>query len=320
MATSPPDQLLPSVQASILQVVRDAPSRSIRGTDLAQAVRRDHPAFQPITFNCMNLREFIDRYVPAVARVGRAGMDHVYGLREGNPTPSQVGDHGEVFSPDEEVVNADLIKWWRTFASPNGTHRLLANRTTGERMALGAGVEMPGEPWVVVPPCTLGFFAEVAKDFTTSLKDDFSRNLVQGVVQMGTGLDSDFYQTLLKLGLREPWNAFRRRRIISRFVSTLNELGIPLRPATSVAPPKPSSVRPNTSTLAPVASSHFDSLLTGNRGQPPAIHRLTPELREARLRRIAITTVSRMSVRDLHELHLPLGDVLDALDEGNPGS
>ncbi len=65
-------------QVSIL--VYNSPHHSIIGSALAPLVKRAFPEFDPVQFGCLNLRDFLRRYVKDVFESGRSGSDVLYSV------------------------------------------------------------------------------------------------------------------------------------------------------------------------------------------------------------------------------------------------
>ena len=293
--------------ARISELVAGASGAQIKGTELAAQIKDSFPTLAWSEYGCLNMRQFIDKNVPGVIVAGRAGMDYLYGVADhhadGNSSPDVPPIRESNSDSAEAAVKLDIRIWWPPFAGPNSPYTLFANIETGERRTIAAGERRPeGDTWVEVPRCDLQFFRDLAREFVTTLRDENEKSVLLAGIERGTGPQSEFYQAVLRLGLREAWNSFRQGHIIRRFVTTLQDLSIPFRPRLSSA---------SNGTRALTVAQPIAPAVTRQSIPAAAI----PKGREDRLRRIALGAVARMSLHDLRGLHLPLGDVLDALDE-----
>jgi hypothetical protein len=192
----------------------------------------------------------------------------------------------------KDHMKTDDSAIWRTFASPRTAYRLYGDPTTGKLIVLPPGGEAPGDSWREVPHLSAEKHVEIAGDFVGTLSTDLASRLKDQFKTTEWWLP--FYDEVKRLGLVVQWNNFRREHILEQMRSVLAEIGVPAthlpNETTTVSrrPPIPSNLRGSSSTATDQGT--------------------------AELRRIASAIVRNMSARDLRELPVRLGDVLDVLE------
>src|ERR1022692_4107444 len=153
-----------SLKSHIVNAVGDA-KPGISGSDLMDVVRTTFPEFAALDYGCVNLRDFIRRLVPEVVPIGRRGMDYVYALAgEGNAPVSSIWPK----SPSNAGQSAE-VSIWKTFASPSGVFKLLANKDTGRLCVCPPGAAYPDGFSVEVPPLPAEKHIEIATDYIATL-------------------------------------------------------------------------------------------------------------------------------------------------------
>jgi hypothetical protein len=273
---------------SLLSYVRtlDLPER-ITGSDLAALIRLRFPDFKPSDYDCQNLKEFVAKFLPEIAVIGRNGMDCLYGRTSASETVMR--DAGSVANNaalSEAGSSAAAI--WKTFASPRTSYKLYGNTKTGELKVLFAESATLEDPWRRIPSCTAGIHVEIAQEFVNSLPDDAFRQ------ELGTCIGQQdwwitFYQKVREHGLGEQWTRLRRDRILGELRTTLRKAGVP---ATRLPRAPAKDVRPvSNRELFPKGAGQDSSADT--------------------LRRIATALINRMSSAELRRLSARLGDILD---------
>jgi hypothetical protein len=245
------------------------------------------PDFSPLAFGCRNLLDFIYQHVPSVHAIGRSGADVIYACELEGPTgdaprsPEHDPGHG---SRTERVQNYDA---WRTFVSPSSFYRLFGNPQTGELKVFAARQSPPGAPWKQVPPASVDSHREIARDFVATLlafepKEELTKILLEETWW------GPFLQAARRNGIESEWRGFRHHRLWTEFEKTLKDAGI-----------------------SPELVQNFRKAPTIRHA--PAIAQSGVSTDEE-LRRIAISAVKNASVDDLRRIWLPLGVVVDALE------
>ena len=287
---------IPPFVVSLFAGSKDQP---VTGTQLRQLIKFKFPDFTPTRYGCRNLRDFLHQYVPDVEEKSRSGMDYVYGLRGSAAALSEPVEAVDGDSSPAEPVRAASVPSsdaaiWRTFASPRTQFRLYGDPETGMLAVVSPGGRPPSESWREVPPCTAEKHIEIAKGFIAQLGEGLTSQLTIQFDRPNWWLT--FYEELKRLGLAGRWNTFRRERILDELRATLGNLGVPIDKVPSSAAVW-NSVRPSAG--APNPKNARAMVVDGD---------------TSRLRQLAAAIVKNMSARELRELPVRLGDVVDALD------
>ncbi len=280
-----------SEQVSIL--VYNSPHHSIMGSALAPLVKRAFPGFDPVQFGCLNLRDFLRRYVKDVFESGRSGSDVLYSVLR-LPTVGETSAREQEFEaitrmPVPRTSSAIDRPVWKTFVSPAGKFRAYGNRETGDLMITLGSEAAPESPWVQIPPCSPAVHLQIAKDFVAGLGEGSTKVELGKILCLNSWWEP-FFVTTRSLGIQKPWASFRRRNLHVEFRKSLQGLGIPFatNPARSAPPPLTTDALTNVTSPAG----------TGD---------------EAFARQIAIEIIQRLPLSDLREVWLPLGSFVDEL-------
>lgn len=285
-----PEQL--SVVRNLVITVCADPS-GILGTRLMEAIRSAIPDFRASDFGCTNLRNFIEQHVPEVKIVGRSGTDYLYApasAESRGQSTASLADGATVTSNSRLVVDSGSV--WKAYASPNGRFKLYANTQDGQLVVCSPNSDQPSGPWVHIPPMPPEDHLALANEYVDSLPDEGQRERLRERFGNPNWWVS-FYTDLKELGLDSTWNTLRRKRILGALEAALREAGIPAGRR---------AFRPS------------DRRINQAKGEPgQQVVRST--LSSARVRAIAIAIVQGMSLSELRDVRVRLGDVLDALDE-----
>jgi len=280
-----------SEQISIL--VYNSPHHSIIGSALAPLVKRAFPGFDPVQFGCLNLRDFLRRYVKDVFESGRSGSDILYSVLR-FPTVGETFAREQEFeaitrTPVPRTSSAIDRPVWKTFVSPAGKFRAYGNRETGDlKITLGSD-PIPEGSWVQIPPCSPATHLQIAKNFVAGLVEGSVKTELGKILCLNSWWEP-FFVTTRSLGIQKQWASFRRQNLHVEFRKSLQDLGIPFatNPARSSPPPPSTDQLPN---------------ITGPARADD----------EAFARQIAIEIIQRLPLSDLREVWLPLGTFVDEL-------
>lgn len=279
------------VAADISRLVQNSPHQRVLGSELAVLLKRGYPDFKPVEFGCRNLRDFVRRYAKTVFEEGKKGTDVLYSAAS-LPALSEVSSRQQEFnsisSPPYRARPMLPEKGvWKTFVSPNALYRLYANRESGEMRVLTPGVAALSDPWVIVPPCPAQTHLKIAREFLDGMTDEAAKTQLTKILDLDSWWDHFFFSAR-NFGVERQWSAFRRRRLHDEFQAVLRQLGIPGAPAREVSVyPVPQPVAAQTETTQP----------------------------DSAVKRAAIAVIRRLSDTQLRELSLPLGHVLDAMEQ-----
>lgn len=243
-------------------------------------------------------------HVPSVRKLEAHGGDWYYGLATpssaANPPPPapSTQEAGPLAQLSQTIqVGGDV---WKTYASPNTRFILAGNKETGELTVIAPGQPVPGHPWIQIPSCSADAHRDIAKAFVAEIGDAAKRDILQPVVeQAGSGPASGFYQKVGAVNLMQEWHRFRRSKILENLAAALRANGIEFRGVASSLRPSP----------PPLPERQFESRA--------AFHPATSASalgRTTDIRRIAVGAVQLMSESELRGLNIPLGYVLDIID------
>lgn len=284
------------IAAKVEEIVRHSPEQRILGARLG--LRIYDYGFDPLQHG--KLKDFVPSYVPSVRKLEAHGGDWYYGLATTqslsvgvtpNTGPS-APDPGSIPLLSQAIQSGGDV--WKTYASPNSRFSLVGNKETGELSVVLPGQPIPGPLWIQIPSCSADAHREIAKAFVAEIGDSTKREILQTVVeQAGAGPASGFYQKIGAVNLTPEWNRFRRGKILEHLATALRANAIEFRGVASLV--KPHLVR------------QFENLAT------PRPVTTTPT-RTADIHRIAIGAVQRMSESELRGLNIPLGYVLDTIE------
>jgi len=274
----------------ISSLVSKAQSKRVLGSELSLLLRQSFPDFVPLSFGCRNLREFIRKHVTQVHEAGRSGGDVVYSPlsvpvtiseQQVRPFPgTQDVAVGEEPSVDESV--------WKTFVSPTGPYRLYANPQTGGLQVTGGFQPSLPAPWVQIPPCPASQHLQIARDFIATLADDRAKSMLSQTLSYEYWWVA-FLAAARRVGLEKDWFDYRRHRLWQELKRGLDAYGIP-----------PTGLSLQVSGVA-------RGLEAGRRFPAPR------RRDEGFLRKVAIGALRRMPIAELREIRMPLGYVVDEI-------
>jgi len=270
------------------------------GSQLMEAIKKEFEGFQPIDYGATSLRDFLNRFVPEVEPVGKQGMDSIYALgtrREGITNADSVPGTSPPVSESKAISGPDS-SIWKTFASPNTPYRLFANKQTGGLEVRRPGAPPPGDEWVNIPSMPAQEHLELAREYLAHVDEGLRARLEATLAHPRWWVP--FYAEILECRCTASWNDLRRRHIVSALKKALEGRGIPSDSVEAQLRAKNVGTQPQ-----PPGSS--DSRLVPFGPTPARKPRIE-------LRHLAAAIVSGMSVGELRELRVRLGDVFDALE------
>jgi hypothetical protein len=290
-----------AIASRVTEYIQAQPTKTVPGTQIAQFLRFVFPGFSPFSYGTSKLHMFLARFVRDVIPVGKSGGDVVYGIRSSQlelaieknaSAPSIVQETRFPTDIQTSVMHRQL---WKSFSSPNSLWVIFANAETGQVEVVPPGGSKLTVPWVVIPPCSADKHRQIAERFVATLADEKQRETLREVLSQPRWWDQ-VYATALNMGKLREWQAYRRREILALFSEALAEAKIPARPRPSVY----SSSAPNLLPPTPVVGAE----------QP------RPNEEEL-LRRAVISVVQKMSISELRNLALPVGNLMDELRRGS---
>ena len=258
----------------------------VHGSEVAKALATRFSAWRVADMGVRNLREFISRFVPTVAIVGRSGMDVLYGLQ--GTTPSL---------PSPRTSSSA----WRVWASPKSKSTLLVSKTTGT-VAVVPRDSQDDPALLRFDPPGSDVHEAMAREFLTELRDPPRQALADALPR--TAWWVEWARLLRSTPDEDSWLRLRRERLLAEFRERLAEAEFP---ETAAAAAVAALSQPH---VPRQISKQFEE--TKSRRNEVAI----PKDRELEnLRRLVREVVSRMNEEDLRALKLPLGLVSDLLDD-----
>jgi hypothetical protein len=277
-----------SVGELLLKFVSEAPGQQILGAKLGGLLRAEYPTFSPSQFQSRNLRQFIRTYVPDIVDRGRSGPDYCYGLASSVETSQCDSERTGATAPRTAFD-------WKAYSNPAYPFVLAANRMTGEYQTRSQDA-VPSEPWVVLPKPTSDDHLHIAREFVQTLSEPMRTTLAE--ILAAPLWFTKFSAAAKRSGLGSSWASFRTSRLREKFDHSLITLGIPNVAEKPVPAPLASRSYSNPSPNAPFRRLDVKS---------PA--------RETALRKLVQLVVADMAISDLRELALPIGKVMDHIDE-----
>jgi hypothetical protein len=285
------------ISNKIVEAVEASSNKTVLGVHLGSLLRISFPDFEPLHYQCRNLRHFIKMYVPNVAEKGRSGQDLVYTLKAMATTPAQaVSDSlrqtlvvpASVRSP--EFIPLPTTGYnWKAYSNPSYPFAVTANRETGEIRIVPENV--PTQlPWVVIPKPSSEFHRQIASDFVSTLQEPTKSNLMR--LLSNDKWYVQFSDATKRSDVGPLWTAFRRERLIGAFKEALRDLGIP---------EKPQLARQVSTLAAHFAPQSATAAQGASAGNEPATRELVQRV------------IASLPLAELRSLRLPVGDVLDAL-------
>ena len=279
----------------LTESVKSSPTKTLTGGQLSLLIKVRYLDFDPIQYQAKNLRAFVQEHVPELRIVGKAGMDIRYGLESTPQEGLQQSEsvpvvHGaEPLAPLRVLLSTPRV--WKTFVSPTSPFRVSVQPTTGQIRVVHVTERTP-EDWRTIEPISANVLLEVARDFVSELPQLQQDALAETLNRPKWWLP--FFDVLRTLSLKSRWIVFRRRSIVEEFERAMGKLERPMdleQHATPVVEPRP----------APA-------------GTPPPVT-VDSKLRSSVARRLALKAVEKMSDSELRSLNLPLGYIIDALNE-----
>ena len=262
-------------------LIRSAPAAEMLGAKLAQHLRED-PGYSSSENG--RIRDFIEQHVPEVIRLHQRGKDWVYGLR------SSLAKGSEVAPAIAERDSSQILKIWRTLASPQSNFRLFVNPRIAELRVHHMNQSPDAAEWTAIPSCTIAQLEADARDWVASLPDQACRNQLSQALDGGSGPKSQFLRMVQDSGLSGEWTTQRREAILARFAALLQELGFPEIP---ILAEKIRQVLKQSRSNTMIGSPHYDS--------------------RAALRALLIEAIKRMPEAELRALNIPIGYIFDTL-------
>jgi hypothetical protein len=240
------------------------------------------PEWSAEVYGVRSLRDFIAQHVQGVQITGRSGMDVVYAS---GTLSTRVGA-----SP---AIEAEP---WRIWVSPNSPYVLAVNAENGGVVGLPRSSETP-DGHKRLEPAPSAEHRSIAAAFAEQTVAAVKERLAE----VATLPDGPWWQRwqneVRAAGLLRDWNAFRHENLRSKLHGRLAELGVDAsvvdRAFTTICGSTAVGRRPLSQTRAPLSHSGESTFA----------------------RAIALQVIGRMSDQDIRELRLPLGLVLDALED-----
>jgi len=250
-------------------------SGSILGSKLAIQLKSEIPEWSAQAHGSRSLRDFILTHVAGVRIAGRSGLDIVYGLAE-SPTSLE--------SPTEH-------NYWRIWVSPNGPYYLAIRESDGLVVAQPRRAELPMHH-KRLDPASAEQHRELASAFVTSLPTE-SRDLLLAIAE---STDDHWWHRwfgkLGQIGELANWSSFRRTKLRELLRERLLELELAEGAADAAFLRISKGPKQSVGDQVDVEARSLGSL---------------------NMREIAVKTISMMSEKQIRELQLPFGLVLDAV-------
>lgn len=262
--------------AAIRRLVAEA--GKIQGAKLALALKAIVPDWNAADFGARSLREFVLSNVEDVVIAGRSGMDVVYAISAPDK-PASIGAQAE------SVSDA-----WRAWVSPGSPYALAFRRDDGSAMLIDR-TATPPDTYSRIEPTSVEEHRTIAREFLDQLVLPGKAGL-QEIVESP---DSQWWRSWLgeikKLDELASWNAFRHERLLELLVARLEAAGFDASTRTSAAEAVKRSRQRRPSRQVHAQPSRTD------------------------LSRVVTAVIGKMSTEDLRNLKLPIGLVLDVLDD-----
>lgn len=265
----------------IRRLVTDA--GEILGAKLAMDLKAAVPDWSAANHGARSLRDFIVTHVPGVAVVGRSGMDVVY-----RPVSSAGESAGAV---PTRALSGDA---WRTWVSPSSPFALAFNAADGSAIVVKRTDEVPNGH-VLVEPATVQEHRAIAGDFLSRAPESALESLKDIVASPEQHWWRRWLTEMEKLGQLSAWNAFRHERLRELLKSRLEEAGV----------------------AQPVLEAAAGAVAQGRRSRQREARVKEPR-NDGGIRALVVSVVGRMSDEELRDLRLPVGLVLDVLNEKKP--
>lgn len=251
----------------------------ILGSKLAMDLKAAVPDWSAEEFGARSLRDFIVSNVDGVVVAGRSGMDVVYSTSAPKDGP-----------PARAAKAEPAADAWRAWVSPNSPFALAFNTANGNTVLIKRAAAVP-EGHVRIEPTTVEEHRAIARDFLDSVAEP-ARDTLRAIVDSP---DEQWWRRWLaelkKLGDLATWNTFRHERLRELLKARLDASG-----------------------LDETARSTAAGTVAQSRQPRPRKRSRAPQTRND-VRVVVAAVIEKMSEEDLRDLKLPVGLVLDVLDE-----
>lgn len=280
------------IAAKIVELILQAPDKTLTGVRLGAALQAYFPGFNPYTYRCRNLRQFVSKYVPTVVEKAQDGPNVFYTVRDQIPTFRETPAEAARLAATPDVGPLPTTPFiWKAFSNPAHPFVVVANRTTGTLQVLPQGSPISG-PLALLPKPSPELHTEIARQFASTLGEPSKTNL-EALLH-----DPKWYVRFsgvaTKNGLGPQWSTFRRSKLIERFKSSLQELGVSPVPRHPTGP-----VKIPTDWLPPKEPTDAARAALGGD--------------ESIFRELICRVVSQLPLSELRSLKLPAGALFDAL-------
>jgi len=291
-----------TIASRVTEYIQAQPTKTVPGTQIAQFLRFVFPGFSPFSYGTPKLHQFLYRFVRDVMPVGKSGGDVVYGIRasqlELNIEKSVAippAAREASFPTDAQTTLGMNRQVWKSFSSPNSFWVIFANTETGQIEVIPPGGSKLALPWVVIPPAPADKHRQIAERFVASLSDEKHREGLNAILSQPRWWDQ-MYGATLQMGILRDWQVFRRREILKLFSEALAEAKIPAKPRLPIYSNPPLTLQ---------------SQISAAGAEQPK-----PVGEEELLRRAVISVVQKMSISELRNLAIPVGNLMDELRRG----
>lgn len=281
---------------SIVKYVSGEPEQRVNATVLGQWMRSRFQGFAFASYQCLNLRDFIRKHVKELIEVAVDGPNIIYGIKGAEPVASPAIIPSRAANDQMPWVDT---KVWQTFSSPSELYKLFCNQETGAFKVIPSEESDPSLPWVRIPSLTNDFHQQIGREFVETLQDEVQRSVLSQTFEQPRWWLA-FLDTARTIGVDSRWNDFRKKKIAQELKAALQRVGI-TNNAAAIPPARPpvrGAWQPPVSTFRP----------RGDSSRP--FQNSSPLLR-----RLASFAIQNMSTAELRQIPIPLGYILDALDD-----
>ncbi len=249
----------------------------VTGAKLSQFLRSLDSTWSPLQFGQKSIAQLISTQVPKVAMVGRAGLDPVYGPA----TPG--GEMAAHWSGHHEP--------WRVWASPNSPFSIEISSEGSLRVVESTASNEPD--WTRFESPDANEHRKFARDFIL-LQFPGGDQLLASTITDNPEWWRSWFTQIRKRKLNRVWGEFRAARLLLIFEESLRHSGLTGNVLSCAVTALKRSAEPGAD-LQLALSTQSDGAT------------------KSELRHIAALVIDRMGERELAELRLPLGLVLDAI-------
>lgn len=264
------------VVAAIRRLVAEA--GEIQGSKLALALKAVVPDWNAADFGARSLRDFVISSVEDVAVAGRSGMDVVYAISAPNKPAS-------IDARPESAADP-----WRAWVSPGSPFALAFHHAGGNAMLIERTASPP-DAHIRIEPTSVEEHRAIAREFLDHLALP-RRAALQEIVESP---DEQWWRSWLgelkKLDELASWNTFRHARLLELLVTRLEAAGFDEETRRAVA-----------------------EAVKQSRQRRPS-RRNSAQRSRTELSVVVAAVIRKMSDEDLRHLKLPIGLVMDVLDD-----